>query len=73
MIKKYHIIPLLQYIKNQILTRNSRNCANPHIQAENKSRQLMPHNINGLNLLLSTKTLQLLGTCSIHNYSLHTS
>ena len=67
MIKKYHIIPLLQYIKNQILTRNSRNCANPHIQAENKSRSLMPHNINSVNLLFSTKTLHLLGISSIHN------
>ena len=72
MIKKYHIIPPLQYIKNQILTRNPRNCVNPHIQPENKSRPLMPHNINDVNLLLLTKTLQLLGTCSIHNYSLHT-
>ena len=55
MIKKYRIIftrhtkhnicsnlPPMQYIKNQILRRNSKNCANPHIQCENKSRPLIP-------------------------------
>ena len=72
MIKKYHIIPPLQYIKNQILTSNSRNCPNPHIQAQNKSTPLLPHTINGVKLLLPTKTLHLLGISSIHNYSLHT-